>query len=350
MGNDMKNSVKNISAFILCIVISLSFCVNAYAKTAVETVKVNQTLRYTYDYNNEDYYHYYRFTPSATGFYTAKIFTDNENVWNDSGSISLAVQDSNGKELDYSGWNDALLSASVTYEFEANKTYLFYIECWKEIIVDISFSLKPHSHSLYLSDDDKASINYDGYKLFECKECDYSKKVIIPHVSVIKLSKSKYVYNGKIHRPSVIVKDSKGKILKEDSDYRLKYDEPNSKNVWTYEVCVYLEGDYDDERYLEYSIIPKGTAITKTASKKKAVYLKWKKQTKQISGYQIQYSTDKKFKKNKKTVNIYNPKKTSYTLRKLKSNKKYYVRIRTFEDTYNLYSPWSKVKKVKTGG
>ena len=62
-------------------------------------------------------------------------------------------------------------------------------------------------------------------------------------------------------------------------------------------------------------------------------------------GYQIQYATNKKFKKaKKKTV-----KSTSVTLRKLKKKKTYFIRIRAYKiaDGKKVYGKWSSVKKVK---
>ena len=78
------------------------------------------------------------------------------------------------------------------------------------------------------------------------------------------------------------------------------------------------------------------------------------KKVKTIKGYQIQLETDKKFKKNKKTVTISKQKTTKTTVKKLKGKKKYYVRIRTYKNvkyqgkTIKVYSSWSKVKTVKT--
>ncbi len=94
----------------------------------------------------------------------------------------------------------------------------------------------------------------------------------------------------------------------------------------------------------------KTTAFTKVTAGKKSITLKWKKQTaKGIKGYEIQYSTDKKFKKNVNTESINKAKTTSKTIKKLKSNKKYYVKIRTFskKGKEKIYSKWSKVKKIK---
>ncbi len=50
-----------------------------------------------------------------------------------------------------------------------------------------------------------------------------------------------------------------------------------------------------------------------------------------IKGYEIQYSTDKRFKKDVKVITIKKAKTTKKTINKLQSKKKYYVRIRTFK-------------------
>ena len=79
--------------------------------------------------------------------------------------------------------------------------------------------------------------------------------------------------------------------------------------------------------------------------------IKWKKISRNASGYELQYSTSKKFaKKATKTVLVKSYKTTSKTIKKLKANKKYYVRIRTYRivDGKKLYSKWSKSKSVKT--
>ena len=78
------------------------------------------------------------------------------------------------------------------------------------------------------------------------------------------------------------------------------------------------------------------------------------KANKKASGYQIQYSTNKKFKKAKKTVNIKGAKKKTATIKKLQAGKTYFVRIRTFTNikntsgkTVKVYGKWVKLKKFK---
>ena len=87
------------------------------------------------------------------------------------------------------------------------------------------------------------------------------------------------------------------------------------------------------------------TTITSVKAQSKAFTVKWKKKS-SITGYQIQYSTNSKFKKGNKSIKIKNAKTISKKITKLKAAKKYYVRIRTYKG--KKYSKWSKVKSVKT--
>ena len=87
------------------------------------------------------------------------------------------------------------------------------------------------------------------------------------------------------------------------------------------------------------------TTITSIKAQNKAFTVKWKKKS-SITGYQIQYSTNSKFKKEKKSIKTKNAKTVSKKITKLKAAKKYYVRIRTYKG--KKYSKWSKVKSIKT--
>ena len=93
---------------------------------------------------------------------------------------------------------------------------------------------------------------------------------------------------------------------------------------------------------------PKGTVIKKIKSGHRKIKVTWKKQTKNVSGYQIQYGTKKNFKK-AKTVKVKGAKKTSKVIKKLKSGKRYYVRIRSYRivKRKKYVSAWSKRKTVK---
>lgn len=87
------------------------------------------------------------------------------------------------------------------------------------------------------------------------------------------------------------------------------------------------------------------TSITSLSAKDNGFKIKWKKKS-SITGYQIQYSTNSKFKKGNKSIKIKSAKTVSKKITKLKAAKKYYVRIRTYKG--KKYSKWSKVKSTKT--
>ena len=97
------------------------------------------------------------------------------------------------------------------------------------------------------------------------------------------------------------------------------------------------------------TVKPKKTSIKKLSKGKKKFTVTWAKVS-GVKGYQVQYSTDKKFKKNNKSVTVTKQKTTKATVKNLKSKKKYYVRVRTYKTVNGkkVYSSWSKVKSVKT--
>ena len=105
----------------------------------------------------------------------------------------------------------------------------------------------------------------------------------------------------------------------------------------------------ETSKKITVTVKPLGTKISKASNTSKGkVTVKWKEKT-SISGYAIQYSTDKKFKAGVKTVNVNGAKKSQKVLSKLKKGKKYYIRIATYKKVGKVkyYSSWSSVKSVK---
>ena len=94
-------------------------------------------------------------------------------------------------------------------------------------------------------------------------------------------------------------------------------------------------------------IKPVKAAIKSVTAGQKKFTVKFKKDTK-ASGYQIQYSTSRKFSKSKtKTVKV-KKSVSAKTIKGLKKNKKYYVRMRAYTTVgkKTLYGSWSKTKSV----
>ncbi|MBR4242195.1 MAG: hypothetical protein IKR97_08240 [Eubacterium sp.] len=93
---------------------------------------------------------------------------------------------------------------------------------------------------------------------------------------------------------------------------------------------------------------PKSAKLSKVSALRGGFKASWKKVS-SISGYQIQYATNSKFTKGKKTIKV-SKSSTSKSVGKLKRHKTYYARIRTYKTVggKTKYSSWSGYKKVKT--
>lgn len=189
--------------------------------------------------------------------------------------------------------------------------------------------------------------------------------------AVVTLEKNEYAYSGGRNTPAVTVTRN-GATLKEGEDYNVYYS--NCVQAGTASVTVIGIGGYAGVLKKDYTITspsvagnngkvpsisgsngtqkstvkkPKRVTITSVKSSKKGqITVKYKK-LKKVSGYQISYSTNKKFKK-AKSIKV-KASVVKKTIKKLKSKKKYYVRVRAYtkKGSKKLYGSWSKVKKVK---
>ncbi|MBQ7066809.1 MAG: fibronectin type III domain-containing protein [Lachnospiraceae bacterium] len=127
------------------------------------------------------------------------------------------------------------------------------------------------------------------------------------------------------------------KKLKPGTTYKFRiraYKKENGKTIYT--------------KYTNLKVMtrPSKVKIKSTTAGTKKLTLKWKKV--KASGYEVQYCTSKKFKKNVKKVTV-KKSKTKATIKKLKSGKTYYVRIRAYSKVNGkkYYGAYSTVKKVK---
>lgn len=171
-------------------------------------------------------------------------------------------------------------------------------------------------------------------------------------VKSVALTKTSYTYNKKAHKPGVVAKDDQGNKIPA-SDYTVKYSS-GCKNVGKYAVTVTFKGEYKGTYTRTYNVVPQGTKLKSVKAGKKSFKATWKKQKTQTSGYQLAYSTSKKFAKKVKTTTVSKNGTVKKTVKKLSKKKTYYVKVRTYKTvksgkkTIKLYSGWSAAKKVKT--
>lgn len=200
----------------------------------------------------------------------------------------------------------------------------------------------------------KATFNADGKLVTKCKSCGETlstKK--INKISNVKLSKSIYTYDKKAKKPTVTVKDTKGKKLKKGKDYTVTYAK-GRKAIGNYKVTIQLKGKkYNGKETLTFRIAPAGTLIKSAKAGKAKVTVNWKQQTKNTSGYIIQCSTNKSFKGSILTT-VSSNKAKSKQITKLSTKKQYYVRLCTYKNvkkngkTTKICSDWSNAVAVKT--
>ena len=106
----------------------------------------------------------------------------------------------------------------------------------------------------------------------------------------------------------------------------------------------------DERATIVIRVVPKKAKAKAVSKKSGELKVSWNRQ-KEAAGYVVEYSTDKKFKKNTGSKVIKKSKTTSITLKNLKKGKKYYVRVKAFTsiDKKRAYGAASKVirKTVK---
>ena len=157
-----------------------------------------------------------------------------------------------------------------------------------------------------------------------------------------------YTYNGKNRKPAITIK-LKGITLKKGKDYTFSY--KNNKNVGKATIIIKGKGKYNKTKSVTFKIRPKETSLVSLSAKQNSIIVKYKKNTVQTKGYQIQYSTSSNFSSSKtKSINISDNTKTKTTISNLDYNKKYYIRIRTYKTVKGTkyYSKWSGKKSIVT--
>lgn len=89
--------------------------------------------------------------------------------------------------------------------------------------------------------------------------------------------------------------------------------------------------------------------MTRTTPTKKTITVQWKQNTR-ATGYELQYARNRQFTSGKHTKKLSNGSTTVKKLRGLKSNKTYYVRVRSYKtsDGITSLSAWSAPQTVKT--
>ncbi|MGN0654667.1 MAG: leucine-rich repeat protein [Oscillospiraceae bacterium] len=221
---------------------------------------------------------------------------------------------------------------------------------WKSIDIDefdndcltnanIHYNHKSHTYKTSIT---PATMTKDGKSVKTCSVCGSKKTTVIYKASAVKLSKSSFTYNGKVQKPTLTVKDSKGDKIS-SKYYTATWSNTSSKNVGTYKVTIKFKGNYTGTKTLTYKIAPKQVTGLKVSSvKATSLTLTWSKVT-GAKYYKLEKSTD-----GKKWTTVTTTDKTSYTVKSLKAGTKYQFRVTALDSTKKIAGKSSAVLKTAT--
>lgn len=241
----------------------------------------------------------------------------------------------------------ALNANTFTYNGKVQKPSVIVKATSGTIVAPENYTLS-YSGESKLSGRYSVTINFKNQYTGSQTYCYSIKPVSISSLK-LKLNTTSFTYNGKIRKPSIIVKDKAGYVVAAQN-YTLAYSK-GSKLPGRYSVTVSFKNQYTGSQTYYYNIKPAKTTLKIASASKKNMKLTWKKAA-GVNGYQIQYSTSSKF-KGAKSLSV-SSNTAAKTINKLSKNKKYFVRIRSYKkikenkkNTY-LYSSWSTVRNIKT--
>lgn len=357
----MKNLRNRIFAAFLAATMMVTVCVPATTAKAEVTlptatnISFNSARNLVFDttvseeVSGGDNVRYYKFSLDSA---SEMIIRGTKAHWNSS-SGTFYVYDDTRTEVHSFGAADTF---SETFYLTGGNYYLKY-----ESMHNVSFiatvneleeTIKETQNKNNDLHQDASSIKvkktYKGV-LSSNDEVDYFKYVV-PANGTINFSMTNPTDNSlkySIYDDSLNLVESKlvSSRQKESEYYKIKKGEYYVAITKVSNVAYGGSYKFSIDYAVEKPAKPTINSVKNSSSKKMTV--KWKKVS-GITGYELQYSTDKNFKKSvtKKTISS---SKTSASYSKLKKGKTYYVRMRTYvkADGKTKYSEWSATKSVK---
>lgn len=323
MGTQKSSTYISVTSY-------LDWCSNLSANSDFDDMVI--------EYEDDDVHTYYwKIRPDETNVYSFY-----SSYWDELGYLNRTIFDKNNNIVPA---NDSSWCLKGGQEYVLRVTYYYDDYCYS----DVPFWLEPyreHNHNRVLKTVQQATLTRNGRADYICNTCGNvgsSKTIFSP--KTFKLSATSYTYDGKDKKPTIKVYDSAGNLIS-SSYYTVSY--KNNKNVGIATATVTFKGNYSGTKTLNFTINPKKTSVSKLTAAKKSLKISVKKQS-GITGYEVQYSTSKKF-SGAKTKTIKSYKTTSVTLKSLKAKKTYYVRVRTYKTVKGkkYYSGWSSAKSKKT--
>lgn len=173
----------------------------------------------------------------------------------------------------------------------------------------------------------RADFEKDGEITEICTVCKKQTKKELSKIASVKLSTTKYTYNGKAKTPSVTVKTAKGETLKKGTDFDVEY-ASGRKKIASYTVKVTFKGNYSGEKTLKFYVCPGVTEKVTVKQTANEISLSWEK-VKGATGYRVYLYNEK----TKKYKTLGTTDKTSCTVKKLKDGTTYKFAVKAYKKT-----------------
>ena len=287
-----------------------------------------------------------KYTAVETGTYKFEVINQ--------AYAETSIYDENKKELDGANYEE------ISRRLEKGETVYWCIDSVDDYPCKIVCTLSvEHEHSYEKTETKKPTCTSKGEKTYTCSCGDTYKEDISKTAHTEESIKGKAATCTKKGLTDGKKCTACGKVTVEQKELpALGHKETTVKAVKpTYTKTGLTEGKKCKvcgkvtvkQKKVAKKKLKKVTISSVKSTKKATALVTWKKVT-DASGYIVEYSTSKKFtKKTTKKVTIKKGKTTKTTLKKLKSGKKYYVRIKAYKtvNKKTVYGAYSSVKSVK---
>lgn len=152
-------------------------------------------------------------------------------------------------------WNSGVITTKPTCTKAGVKTYTCSGCGGKK-----TAAVKATGHKYKVTKTTKATTKKNGKLYKQCTVCKVKATETLYLAKTVSLSKTKFVYNGKTQKPTVVVKDSKGKVIAK-SNYKVSFSK-GCKNAGTYKVTVKFKGQYSGKLTKTFKITKAKQVIT----------------------------------------------------------------------------------------
>lgn len=304
-----------------------------------------------YPFANRQAFAWYTFTAPKDGCY--EFYINNRFDAGKNGDIIVEIRDDTfspiqDEDIVYVFENETGILSKVLKEGET--CYLQVAEQYKGSLQDVynvGITAREHTHT--------NEIVIDGNYVIKGCACQNEEAMYYAFwLDEVKVNDA--TYTGKAVKPKVTLgisesycKDGMTIPGIPKSAYSVTLTSKNKKNIGMAKAKVKFTGEYKGlgSYNVSFKIVPKGTTIRNISAGDKSFKVKWKKQIKKTSGYEIRYSQYEGM-YNVKTVSVSNNKTLYKKVGNLKSNTDYYVQVRTYmkANGKKYCSTWSTKKKV----